>query len=106
MFNESLRKARKAAGMTQAQIAALMNITKSTYCGYETGKRQPDIEKLKQISSILNIPLDSLMQTGHDATTTPRTQKEAALLELFEKLTPEEQSMLETMAQALIEKRK
>lgn len=64
-FKDALRNARKAKGMTQVEIAEAMNITKSTYCGYETGKRQPDVAKIKQISEILEIPADQLLQTGH-----------------------------------------
>jgi len=37
-FQEQLKKARINRGYTQQQIADLMGITNSTYCGYETGK--------------------------------------------------------------------
>lgn len=49
---------------TQQQVADLMGITKSTYCGYETGKRQPDVAKIKQLASILNTSGDILLETG------------------------------------------
>lgn len=39
-FPQQLKKARLDMNYTQQQIADLMGITKSTYCGYETGKRQ------------------------------------------------------------------
>ena len=51
-------------GCTQQEIANLMGISKSTYCGYETGKRQPDVEKIKQLSKILNTSGDALLETG------------------------------------------
>ena len=35
-FSEQLKKARLEAGYTQQQVADLMGITNSTYCGYET----------------------------------------------------------------------
>lgn len=63
-FAEQLKAARLAAGMTQQQVAAAMGITNSTYCGYETGKRQPDVEKIKQIAKILNTSGDILLETG------------------------------------------
>lgn len=62
-FAENLRKARKAAGMTQQQVADKMGVTKSTYCGYETEKRQPDVPKIKQLSEILGVPSDYLLET-------------------------------------------
>jgi len=41
-----------------------MRIDKSTYCGYETGKRQPDVAKIKQLSAFLGVSGDVLLETG------------------------------------------
>ena len=65
-FPEQLRKARKKIGYTQQEVAELMGITKSTYCGYEIGKRQPDVAKIKMISKILNTSGDYLFETGFE----------------------------------------
>ena len=65
-FAEQLRKARIASGLTQQQVADAMGITNSTYCGYETGKRQPDVQKIKQLSKILGVSGDSLLETGYE----------------------------------------
>ena len=65
-FQEQLRKARIEAGLTQQQVADAMGITNSTYCGYETGKRQPDVQKIKQLSRILGISGDALLETGYE----------------------------------------
>lgn len=56
-FPEQLKKARLAIGYTQQQVADAMGITNSTYCGYETGKRQPDVAKIKQLAKILHTSL-------------------------------------------------
>lgn len=53
-FSEQLKKARVSMGYTQQQVADALGLTASTYCGYETGKRQPDVAKLKQLARILN----------------------------------------------------
>ncbi len=63
-FAEQLKRARMAQGLTQQQVADLMGITNSTYCGYETGKRQPDVAKIKQLAKLLNTPGDVLLETG------------------------------------------
>lgn len=65
-FAEQLKIARKNKGYTQEQVADIMGITKSTYCGYETGKRQPDVPKIKQIANILGISGDFLLETGYE----------------------------------------
>lgn len=63
-FAEQLRKARLSLGMTQQQVADALGITSSTYCGYETGKRQPDVLKLKRLADILHTSGDVLLETG------------------------------------------
>ncbi len=63
-FPEQLKTARLSLNYTQQQVADLMGITKSTYCGYETGKRQPDVEKIKLLANILQTSGDTLLETG------------------------------------------
>ena len=63
-FPEQLKMARLNLNYTQQQVADLMGITKSTYCGYETGKRQPDVEKIKLLANILQTSGDTLLETG------------------------------------------
>lgn len=63
-FAEQLKQARLAQGLTQQQVADLMGITNSTYCGYETGKRQPDVAKIKLLANILKTSGDTLLETG------------------------------------------
>ena len=63
-FSEQLKLARIQAGLTQQQVADSMGITNSTYCGYETGKRQPDVEKIRMIAKLLNTSGDILLETG------------------------------------------
>ena len=62
-FGERLRAARESRGYTQQQVADFMKIDKSTYCGYETGKRQPDVQKIKLLSKILGVSGDDLLET-------------------------------------------
>ena len=63
-FGEKLRAARESKGYTQQQVADHMGIDKSTYCGYETGKRQPDVQKIKLLSKFLGVSGDDLLETG------------------------------------------
>lgn len=64
-FGERLRAARERRGITQQQVADFMGIDKSTYCGYETEKRQPDVQKIKQLSKILGVSGDELLETDY-----------------------------------------
>lgn len=84
-FGERLRAARENKGYTQQQIADLMKIDKSTYCGYETGKRQPDVQKIKQLSVLLGVSGDELLETGFE-NKTPLVNDDEELTEYLEML--------------------
>lgn len=97
-FCEALRMAREKKGLTQQQVADAMDITKSTYCGYETGKRQPDVNKIKQISKILGVPADQLLQTGFEKEK-PHVQEDIgpnkqAVFDLIDDLSESEAALL------------
>lgn len=78
-FGEKLREAREFRGYTQQQIADNMGIDKSTYCGYETGKRQPDVQKIKALSKILGISGDTLLETDFSSRYIPSAPNISAI---------------------------
>lgn len=109
-FIEQLKKARSAMGYTQQEVADLMGITKSTYCGYETGKRQPDVPKIKQLAKILHTSGDILLETGFilDAKKSPEptcvdSEDLHPLLKIYNELNADGQERLMEYAQDLAE---
>lgn len=62
-FAENLRAARERMGLTQQQVAERLDINHTTYCGYETGKRKPNPQRIKALAQILNTPADVLLET-------------------------------------------
>ena len=54
--HEVLRKYRELRGMTQKNVADLLNMTHSGYSKYERGERKISIELLFKIMKILHIP--------------------------------------------------
>ena len=60
-FSDRLKTARLRSGLTQLQIARALGVTASTYCGYETGKRQPDVQKLRRLAILLHASGDELL---------------------------------------------
>ena len=60
-INERLRELRVKFGYTQSQIAKLLNIDRSTYAYYETGKTHPDVVSLKVLTKIYSISFDELL---------------------------------------------
>ena len=61
LFGERLRAARLRAGLTQLQAAQSLGLSASAYCGYETGKRQPDLARLRRLSLLLHVSVDELL---------------------------------------------
>jgi len=88
-FSEQLKRARLTQGLTQQQVADLMGITNSTYCGYETGKRQPDVEKIKLLANILQTSCDTLLETWFCPESDDKFEE---ALSIFKSLSPEFQS--------------
>ena len=58
---EKIRSIRKACGFTQQQVAAVLNVDRSTYTYYETGKTTPDIHTVKLLANLFNLSVDDLL---------------------------------------------
>ena len=58
---EKLRHRREACALSQQQVADALNIDRTTYTKYETGKSEPNLETLVKIAAVFNIsPLELL----------------------------------------------
>lgn len=59
----TLKKFRENSGYTQQQMADALNIDRSTYAYYETGKTNPSLGTLMKIKDILNVSLEDLLES-------------------------------------------
>ncbi len=67
MFSsQRLKSLRKEKGLTQEQLGNFLNLTKVSICGYENGKRVPDLDTFQDITNIFNVSADYLL--GNDLT--------------------------------------
>lgn len=55
MLNQRLKRFRIASGLTQQQVADVLNLDRSTYAYYEAGKTTPDIKSVNKLLKIFNI---------------------------------------------------
>lgn len=60
-IGKTIRHYRKAANLTQSQLASASNISLMSIRRYETNQRTPDITQLQQIANGLKIPLADLL---------------------------------------------
>ena len=61
MFSDNLKSVREKSGISQAALAKVLNVSQGTIGNWETGKRVPDIDMLKQISHYFGISVDYLI---------------------------------------------
>lgn len=60
-FGDRLKDARLKNGITQQQLANAIGVAKSTLTGYEKGNREPDVQKIKKLSSALGVDANYLI---------------------------------------------
>lgn len=111
-FPERLKEARNAVGYTQQQVADAMGITNSTYCGYETGKRRPDVAKIKRLADILKTSGDFLLETGFiqlesgavpaDGALSPKEVSLPDFSNIYEQLSPRYKKIVADLALQLL----
>lgn len=56
-----LKELREFEGVTQEEIATYLNISRSTYAGYESGKDMIPLEKLNMVANYFQTSLDYLI---------------------------------------------
>lgn len=59
----SLKEARKAAGLTQVEVANYINVTQSTICQWEQGLKTIPIDRLRQLSKLYDTPMSNIQAT-------------------------------------------
>lgn len=58
---KNLKEIRTKRKMTQQDVASKLNITQSTYSGYEAGKYEPGMELLIAMSNLFQVSIDYLL---------------------------------------------
>ena len=60
-FNHKLQELRKRSGLTQEQLSEKLYISRTAVSKWESGRGFPNIEALKNISKVFNVPIDELL---------------------------------------------
>lgn len=84
---ERLMKLRKAAGLSQEEVADKLELTRQTVSKWETGQSSPDLDKVLPLCELYNITPDELLhEGGSEEADELKAQKDAARAEeLLEK---------------------
>lgn len=66
IFGKRLKDCRRDANMTQAQLAAMLNVSKTTICQWETHKQEPSLEDVVSIARIFQVSANYLLGVAED----------------------------------------
>ena len=71
-FGERLRQCRKAAGLTQEDLAEICKTTKQNISRYETSQREPQLDTAAVIANALGVSLEYLWNGKEKVETFPQ----------------------------------
>ena len=58
---EKIRDSRKAIGISQAELASLLNVSRQTISNWEKGITVPDAKSLERVADLLHVSVESLL---------------------------------------------
>jgi len=61
LFGERLKELREDQGMTQGDLATILNTARSTITLYENNTNEPNIDTLVKLANLFNVSLDYLL---------------------------------------------
>lgn len=61
-INENIKKARKAAGITQKELAGMIGVHQKDISRWENGERTPNLEAFSGICKALKTSADTLLE--------------------------------------------
>ena len=61
-YKLKLKESRKRKNITQVELAAAIDIDPTAISHYENGRMTPSLERLVQISQVLDVTLDELVE--------------------------------------------
>lgn len=74
-LGERIKEIRKAKGLTQEQLAELVDIEQKHVSRLELGKNAPTIDRLEKIAAALNVPMGSFFDSGNQEANAERAAK-------------------------------
>lgn len=83
-YGEVIKRYRQKAELSRAEVAEVLNITRNTLVNWEIERSQPDMRCIRELCSLLHIPLTELMQCSDE---NELSVEEKTLIRVFRSLT-------------------
>lgn len=97
-----LKKFREKKGVLQSDVAKALGINNSTYAYYERGEHSPGPDMLCKLADFFGVTVDELLgRSSSDIFDNARIEQ-PEILQLYERMTTEEQNNLVNYARGLI----
>lgn len=81
-FSHKLKSLRIERGITQKKLADSLNVSQNAIYNWENGKREPSIEMIKKIATVLGITIAEFLDDDFfDAATLPDAEYEETLID-------------------------
>lgn len=80
-----LRALREQKGLSQGDVAKLINVTRTAYAAYETGQNKPT-RKLEELSALFGVSADYILGNDKSETEVQYSADEQRLIEVYRKL--------------------
>lgn len=95
-----IRGRRKAAGLSQEELAALLGVSRNTLAGWETGHSRPDLDRVPGLCRALKMSLNAFFGLRES-----RSAGENRVLEKFFRLEEGDREVIEWQMEALAQRR-
>lgn len=64
LFGKNIKKIRNVRGLTQMQLADLIDVSRGVISSYEEGRAEPKIETIIKTADVFNLSIDQLLKTN------------------------------------------
>ena len=88
-LGEKLTQARKAAGLTQADVAARLSVSRQAVSRWESGQSKPSTEKLLALGALYGVSIDQLLNAGNSEEPTVEATPDLLEVETIKPVIPE-----------------
>jgi transcriptional regulator with XRE-family HTH domain len=105
-LGKNIHSYRKAAGLTQGELAKKLNVSQEMVALYESGQNNPSVDKLIIIAKTLSVSTDLLLGIDKSDVEKPKNPKLWKIFEKVDNLPAHEKSVLIKMIEGLLSQRK
>ena len=95
-----LKEARNKAGLSQRELADMMEVSRNTVINWEADKNKPDYDTLPELCAVLGISVTDLFGVQKDTSLSPLEER---LISNFRLLTPISRSVVDKMISAMLQ---